>query len=553
MKISNSILKALTALMGVAFMLLIAFTGCKQTGTGGGDGDKPKPKHAITFSVDSMTPDGELTAKADGTPETDKSPINDVEEGKTITFTATPEATYRVKEWKVDGKVVENNKTNTYTHTVTKPATITVSFEEIPKHKITFSVEGTQPNGTLKAKVGEDEINSGKKVEEGTTITFTATANENYQVKEWKVGDTVVENNKTNTYTHIVTKPCTITVSFEVTSVEGGAVLLSPISRLIKLTAKTADDCDITVEGCEETTLKSNRETILRATGTKVVLKGKITELNCSGEYGYKQSLTALNVQGCTTLQELKCKYNKLHELNVQGCTSLQKLDCYDNQLTSLNVQGLTALQELKCGNNQIHELSVQSCTSLQQLNCYDNQLTSLDVQGLTRLQYIFCSKNQLTSLNVQGCTRLQKLECTNNQLTSLDVQGLTKLQELYCSNNQLTSLNVQGCTKLQKLECSDNQLSTLNVHGLTKLQYLRCYANKLNAEVFTKLLNDLPQREAEDKAQAILYTTDTSKTEGNCKVFTNPPELKAAFEGAKKVKHWALKESKDDFYYYDI
>ena len=56
-----------------------------------------------------------------------------------------------------------------------------------PKHAVTFSVEGTPPNGTLKAILGTSEITSGDKVEEGKWVIFTAKADEGYRVKEWKV------------------------------------------------------------------------------------------------------------------------------------------------------------------------------------------------------------------------------------------------------------------------------------------------------------------------------------------------------------------------------
>ena len=54
--------------------------------------------------------------------------------------------------------------------------------------KVTFSVEGTPANGTLKAMAGSAEITSGKKVPYGTTVTFTATvtAGEHY-VDEWTI------------------------------------------------------------------------------------------------------------------------------------------------------------------------------------------------------------------------------------------------------------------------------------------------------------------------------------------------------------------------------
>ena len=278
----------------------------------------------------------------------------------------------------------------------------------------------------------------------------------------------------------------------------GASLILSPDHLTIKVEAMTEDGSDIAVEGCEETTLKSNAWTELHARGTTVILKGKITELDVSGTYENKQTLTALNVQGLTSLQKLYCYHNQLTELNVQGLTSLIRLECYYNQLTELNVQGLTSLKVLEC---------------------YSNQLTELNVQGLTALQKLSCWSNQLPELNVQGLTALQKLYCSENQLTALNVQGLTALQELYCSYNQLTELNVQGRASLKELDC---------------------YRNKLNAQAMTELLNALPARTAGDDAEATLYTEKTGVTEGNCKDYTQPAELKAAFEDAKSRK-WQL------------
>ena len=318
----------------------------------------------------------------------------------------------------------------------------------------------------------------------------------------------------------LITADTTVSMSFELIPVENGAVLiLSPDKLSIWVAANTEDGSDITVEGCTETRLASDTKTTLHARGTTVILKGKITELDVSGTYANKQTLTALNVQGLTSLQKLYCYHNQLTELNVQGLTSLIRLECYYNQLTELNVQGLTSLKVLEC---------------------YSNQLTELNVQGLTALQKLSCWSNQLPELNVQGLTALQELSCWSNQLPELNVQGLTALQKLYCSENQLTALNVQGLTSLQKLYCSYNQLTELNVQGRASLKELDCYRNKLNAQAMTELLNALPARTAGDDAEATLYTEKTGEVEGNCKDYTQPAELKAAFEDAKSRK-WQL------------
>ena len=136
--------------------------------------------------------------------------------------------------------------------------------------------------------------------------------------------------------------------------VEGGApLILSPDNLNIRVEAKTADGSAITVEGCEETTLKSDDYTELHATGTKVILKGNITELSCGSN-----KLAALNVQGLTALQWLWCYNNQLPELNVQGLTSLKMLGCYSNQLNAqAMIEILNALPAREASDYAVAEL----------------------------------------------------------------------------------------------------------------------------------------------------------------------------------------------------
>ena len=200
--------------------------------------------------------------------------------------------------------------------------------------------------------------------------------------------------------------------------VEGGAsLILTPGTTTIKVTANTSDDFAIEVEGCTETTLAGNglpATPHVKPSVTKVVLKGKITWLNCDDN-----QLTALNVQGLTALQTLDCSANRLTDLNVQGLNNLQTLGCCCNPLTALDVRGCTALKRLYCYRNQLTALNVQDCTALKELVCEENQLTALNVQGLNNLETLICCKNRLTALNVQGCTALKRLYCYNNQLTA--------------------------------------------------------------------------------------------------------------------------------------
>jgi len=355
--------KKLGAVALITATLAMFFTACNQTGGGGGK-PTPTPKHAITFSVEGTN--GTLKAKADGVPETSTSPIN-VEEGKEITFTAKANDGYRVKGWTLDGKPITEAGTNTeYKLKVSKPATVSVSFTK-KTYAVNFSVAGT--GGTLKAE-GDgitQPATSPITVEHGKEVIFTAEADAGYKIGKWTVTGSVLEAGTgadgSETAKVKITADTTVSVSFELLPAGTAILTLNPNYLIIRwFNAKTADGSDIAVEGCTETTLKSNEETTLHATGTTVILKGKITELSVGSSENNKGSLTALNVQGLTSLKELWCGNGQLTTINAQGCASLQLLSCWNNQLTSLNVSGCTSLKKLKCLSNK---LNAQAMTAL--------------------------------------------------------------------------------------------------------------------------------------------------------------------------------------------
>ncbi|MGI5097373.1 leucine-rich repeat domain-containing protein [Treponema socranskii] len=180
-----------TAMFAVILLTGLAISCSNGSGSGGTPEPEPPPtpptKYAVTFSVEGGN--GTLKAQADGGTETETSPIN-VEQGKTVTFTASPAAGFHVKGWTLDGTAV-NGTNSSYSFTVTKPATVKVSFESnstpLPQYAVNFSVEGG--NGTLKAKAdGVAETDASPiNVEEGKTVTFTAFPADGYEVKEWQI------------------------------------------------------------------------------------------------------------------------------------------------------------------------------------------------------------------------------------------------------------------------------------------------------------------------------------------------------------------------------
>ena len=121
-----------------------------------------------------------------------------IEHGTILTATATANPGYRVDSIMAGTKKVAADGT----FTVTEAVTVTAIISLIPKHAITFA---NPANGTLEVKNGIAPITSGDLIEEGTTLTVSATANTGYKLDSIKVGNVKVANNGTFTVTKAVT------------------------------------------------------------------------------------------------------------------------------------------------------------------------------------------------------------------------------------------------------------------------------------------------------------------------------------------------------------
>ena len=170
----------------------------------------------VIFGVDGGN--GTLKAEVDGAEIA--SPAQ-VEEDKTIVFTASPHAGYMVDTWTITGGQLlagGNPENTTAMVKITEPITVAVSFKLRPPstYAVIFGVEGTPPNGSISAtyKTGGAAFTSGTAVAENTVLVFTASPATDYKVEKWTVNGTAVPGNISNTYEHTVTEAADIRVSF---------------------------------------------------------------------------------------------------------------------------------------------------------------------------------------------------------------------------------------------------------------------------------------------------------------------------------------------------
>lgn len=235
----------------------VLFTGCPNA-----HGNKPNksvttPKYTVTFNVDGEG--GSLIAKIGGT---EIKSGNEVENDKTLTFTAKPAAGFKVKGWTLDCTAI-NGTNDSYQLNIKKAVTVTVSFEKLPPgtFAVNFGVDGS--NGTLNATVEGKEITNGSRVQKDTTIIFTAKPTDNFVVEKWAIeGGSFVSGTGTDgNSTAKIKVTATVTVKVRFTAKPEGTVkyIVEHWQQNIEGARHLRRACRVPCEHCFRYSVKQNR------------------------------------------------------------------------------------------------------------------------------------------------------------------------------------------------------------------------------------------------------------------------------------------------------
>ena len=163
-----------------------------------------------TYAQEAITGEGgSVSAQLEGV--TQSIPFNS-ENGKNVTFTATPASGYLFEGWYDNSEYTGTPITdNPYTYKVKGEKTLYARF--ISSYNQSLSIEG---NGTVSAKRGDTSINLPYTAVNGEEITLTAEADSGYEFDGWYIGSTLVASSEEYTYT--VSGANAITAKFSVLS-----------------------------------------------------------------------------------------------------------------------------------------------------------------------------------------------------------------------------------------------------------------------------------------------------------------------------------------------
>ena len=121
----------------------------------------------------------------------------------------------------------------------------------------------------------------------------------------------------------------------------------------------------------------------------------------------------------------------------------------------------------------------------------------------------------RLTQIDVTGAPHLTTLYLPYSELTELNLSQSALLESVILAHNKLQTIQWTAMPNLTALFLSDNELTSVDVTGMPKLTKLHIFKNQIGANAMEQIVNALPQRNPEDKADLMAIDTKDTK-EGN-------------------------------------
>ena len=321
---------------------------------------------------------------------------------------------------------------------------------------------------------------------------------------------------------------------------------------------------EITFEGLSEAYAADR--TSYTPTGLEIKIHGAVTSMRCE----YVSVLSAVDITGSKTIEELSVRNSSLTDLQAKNVTSLKKLNCAYSSLPTLDLTGCTALTTLTGNANmKLTSVTLTGCTALEELELGNSSVADLDIAGLINLKSINVARNPVKELNLKGMSKLTSLDCMQAEVTTLDLSDCVALEDLTASScTKLATVKLPKSDNLKYIYLQEAQIEEIDLSGraglvqvylercqkLTKVTAANCPNLKLlslhlcalPAEATLALVEDLADHGADYNAMAPAYKifalgTKVIYKEGNV---WSPKAASVA-----RRKGWALFSKNEDEY----
>ena len=223
-----------------------------------------------------------------------------------------------------------------------------------------------------------------------------------------------------------------------------------------------------------------------------------MTGLNCSFytnlrhlDVEYCRSMESVNLNGCSSMQELEISSNSLTYLNISNCISLKHLSFYAVDINTIVRTGANAIETIRCGGTTIRDFNFSNLVSLKEIrgefncsvfnvsNCPNlshiepgygisgiNGSLSVDISNCTSLDYV--RFNGLKTWKVDNTPNLKRLDILRSgaEVCSYDFSKHPGLEYLQLYNIDIDesqfNLDLSACTNMKTVVIDEVGLSSI-------------------------------------------------------------------------------------------
>ena len=201
-----------------------------------------------------------------------------VPDGSKISITAYEKEDYAFDYWEINGKRSDEYKTDRISdYIVAADVSFKAHFKKLAMLPVTFSAKGAGSVTGKKGYWGDDKINSGDLIQEGTTLHFTATADEGSKLLNWTING-------------VDTLPDQTEISYEVQPDKKNTIIANFVSTTVSKALVT-----FTYDGEGGLACTDKLDGTIIASGESVAIGNKL-ELVATPATGY--SLTSWTING---------------------------------------------------------------------------------------------------------------------------------------------------------------------------------------------------------------------------------------------------------------
>ena len=375
-------------------------------------------------------------------------------------------------------------------------ATYTAQWTKL--HLVTFTVEGTPPNGTLTATLDGKAIDTGAMVAEGKIVEFTA-KDDDYAVENWIVTPTAA----------LIAggQPGESTAKFKVTAATTVKVTFSPYKKVTfeKLddylkTANAASDGIYYIEVTGLTASDVKGEGWSNPSPLGMILKSNASK-EVALKLGAIHGLTDMSFcfSDCTSLTQAPVIPDSVTNMEgcFSGCISLTQAPVILNGVTNMEgcFSGCTSLTQAPVIPNGVTNMAgcFPGCTSLTQAPVIPDSVTNMSgcFYGCKSLVQAPVIPSSVTDISYcfNGCTSLTQAPVIPSSVTDISYcfYSCTNLTQAPVIPNSVTNMNncFYRCTSLTQAPVIPN--------GVTNMRYcfFRC-ENLTQAPVIPDKVTDM-------------------------------------------------------------